>query len=127
VVTEDVVADGAGAATLRIQLPIVVGGAYATVSAAPVDGAILTFMGAAGTAYRQNAVFHKSAIQLTFAKLIMPRSGRAAYSTDPDTGITIRYWETSDGTNDTHLHRWDILFGVTNVDPRLGTRLSGTA
>jgi hypothetical protein len=83
-------------------------------------------MGAPSTSYRQNAVFHKSALQLTFAKLVMPRSGRAAYSTDKETGISIRYWETSDGTNDTHLHRWDLLFGRTNVDPRLGTRVSGT-
>lgn len=127
VVLEDAVADGAGAVTLTFQCPIIVGGAYATVNAAPANDAIVTFMGAASTTYRQNAIFHKSAIQLAFAKLVMPRSGRASYSTDPDTGITIRYWETSDGTNDTHLHRWDILFGVTNVDPRLGTRISGTA
>jgi hypothetical protein len=127
-VLEDAVADGTGAiAALKFQCPIIVGGAYATVNAAPADGAAITFMGDASTAYRQNAVFHKSALQLTFAKLVMPRSGRAAYSTDKNTGITIRYWETSDGTNDTHLHRWDILFGRTNVDPRLGTRISGTA
>jgi hypothetical protein len=124
----DYVADGGGAiADLKFQCPIIVGGAYATVSAAPADDAPITWMGVANTSYRQNAVFHKSALQLTFAKLVMPRSGRAAYSTDPDTGISIRYWETSDGTNDTHLHRWDILFGRTNIDPRLGTRLSGTA
>lgn len=127
-VLEDATADGGGAiAALSIQAPMIVGGAYATVNAAPADGAAITWMGVASTAYRQNAVFHKSALQLTFAKLVMPRSGRAAYSTDKETGISIRYWETSDGTNDTHLHRWDILFGVTNVDPRLGTRLSGTA
>lgn len=123
----DYVADGGGAiAALKVQCPMIVGGAYATVTAAPADNAPITFMGAANTSYKQNAVFHKSALQLTFAKLVMPRSGRAAYSTDPNTGISIRYWETSDGTNDTHLHRWDLLFGRTNVDPRLGTRLSGT-
>jgi hypothetical protein len=127
-VLEDAVADGGGAiAALKFQAPMIVGGAYATVDAAPADGALLTFMGNPSTSYRQNAVFHKSALQLTFAKLVMPRSGRAAYSTDKETGISIRYWETSDGTNDTHLHRWDLLFGRTNVDPRLGTRISGTA
>lgn len=126
-VLADATADGTGNVTLTIQNPMIVGGAYATVDAAPADNALLTFMGSPSTSYRQNAVFHKSALQLTFAKLVMPRSGRAAYSTDPNTGITIRYWETSDGTNDTHLHRWDILFGVTNVDSRLGTRMSGTA
>lgn len=126
-VLADAVADGGGAiAGLKIQCPMIVGGAYATVDAAPADNAPITWMGAPSTSYRQNAVFHKSALQLTFAKLVMPRSGRAAYSTDKETGISIRYWETSDGTNDTHLHRWDLLFGRTNVDPRLGTRESGT-
>lgn len=127
-VLADATADGTGAiAALSFQAPIIVGGAYATVDAAPADNAAITFMGVASTSYRQNAVFHKSALQLTFAKLVMPRSGRASYATDPDTGISIRYWETSDGTNDTHLHRWDMLFGRTNVDPRLGSRVSGTA
>lgn len=128
VVLEDATADGGGAiAALRIQSPIIVGGAYATVTAAPLNDAAVTWVGTASTPYMQNAIFHKSAIQLAFAKLVMPRSGRAAYSRDNETGITIRYWETSDGTNDTHLHRWDILFGLTVVDPRLGTRISGTA
>lgn len=122
----DAVADGGGAVTLTIQCPIIVGGAYATVDSAPADNAVVTWLGAASTSYPQNATFHKSAIQLAFAKLVMPRSGRASYSTDPDTGITIRYWETSDGTNDTHMHRYDVLFGVTNVDPRLGVRGSGS-
>jgi hypothetical protein len=126
-VLADAVADGTGAiAALKFQCPIIVGGAYATVDSAPADNAPITWMGAPSTSYRQNAVFHKSALQLTFAKLVMPRSGRAAYSTDKETGISIRYWETSDGTNDTHLHRWDLLFGRTNTDPRLGTRVSGT-
>lgn len=121
------VADGTGAIDdLAIANPIIVGGAYATVNAAPIDGATVTFKGTAGTPYPQNAVFKKDAIALAFARLVAPRTGKFSYATDPETGISIRYWQTSDGTNDTHLHRWDVLFGVTNVDRRLGTRLSGT-
>lgn len=127
VVLVDVTASGAGAATVTIANPIITSGAYMTVSAAPANNAVVTWMGAASTSYRQNAVFHKSAIALAFAKLTRPATGEYAYATDPDTGISIRYWKTSDGTNDTHLHRWDVLYGVTNVDRRLGTRVSGTA
>lgn len=127
-VLEDYVANGAGEINgMRIANPIITTGAYQTVNVAPADNAPITWMGAANTSYRQNAVFHKSAIALTYAKLTRPRTGEYAYSTDPETGVTIRYWQTSDGTNDTHLHRWDVLFGVTNVDRRLGTRVSGTA
>jgi hypothetical protein len=127
VVLADATADGAGAISLTVAVPIITALPYRTVSAAPADNAPITFMGAASTAYRQSAVFLKSAISLVFAKLVKPASGESEYSTDPATGISIRYWRTSDGTNDTHLHRWDVLFGADNVDPRLGTRISGTA
>lgn len=123
----DAVADGAGLVTLTIANPIIVGGAYATVNTAPLNNAAISFLGAPSTAYPQNAVFHKSAIALVFARLQDPYSGQASYATDPETGVSIRYWRTSDGTNDLHLHRWDALYGVKNVDRRLGTRLSGTA
>lgn len=127
VVLADATADGAGLATLSIANPIITSGAYQTVSAAPVDSAAITWLGTASTGYTQNAIFHKSAIALVFAKLIMPYSGEADYATDPETGVSVRYWRTSDGTNDLHLHRWDVLYGVKTVDRRLGTRLSGTA
>ena len=130
VVLADATADGAGKIALTIANPIIVAGtgadrAYATVTAAPADSANITWLGTASTAYRQNAVFHKSAIALTYAKLTQPYSGESAYSTDPDTGVTVRYWRASDIVNDKHFHRWDVLYGVTNVDRRLGTRLSG--
>lgn len=126
VVLEDATADGAGKAALTIANPIIVSGAFQTVDAAPADSAPITWKGTASAAYRQNAVFHKSSIALVFAKLVQPFSGEASYATDPETGVSIRYWRTSDGTNDTHLHRWDVLYGVKNVDRRLGVRLSGT-
>lgn len=127
VVLEDATADGSGNATITIANPIITSGAFQTVTAAPANGAAITWLGNASTAYRQNAVFHKSAIALVFAKLSDPFTGQASYATDPATGVTIRYWRTSDGVNDTHLHRWDVLYGVKNVDRRLGTRISGTA
>lgn len=126
-VLEDVTANGSGAATLTIANPIIVDGAYQTVSVVPANSAVITWMGAAGTAFRQNTSFHKSAIKLVSARLIKPASGITAFSRDPETGLTIRYWQTSDGTNDTHLHRWDVIYGVVNTDRRLGVRGSGTA
>lgn len=127
VVLADATANGSGEAALTIANPIITSGAYQTVTAAPADNAAISWLGTASTAYRQNAVFHKSAITLVFAKLTDPFTGQASYATDPQTGVTVRYWRTSDGVNDTHLHRWDVLYGVKNVDRRLGTRLSGTA
>ena len=118
-------ADGSGNATLTIANPIIASGAFQNASAAPANAAVLTWLGAAGQTYNANAAFHKQAITLVSAKLIMPYTGECDYSTDPDTGITLRYWRYSDGTNDVHNHRWDVLYGVANVDRRLGTRIGG--
>lgn len=121
-------ADGTGAvAALSISPPIITSGAYQNVSAAPADNAVMTWLGTASTTYRTNAAFHKTAIKLVSAKLVLPYSGEADYATDPDTGLTVRYWRYSDGATDTHNHRWDVFFGTKNVDRRLGTRMSGTA
>lgn len=124
-VLADATSDGSGNLTLSISPPIIISGAYQNVTAVPADNAAVTYLGALSTTYRANAAFHKTAIKLVSAKLIMPYSGEASYATDPDTGLTIRYWRYSDGTNDLHNHRFDILYGVVNADRRLGTRFSG--
>jgi len=125
--------------SLTISPPIITSGPFQTVacagtsSTAPDDDAAIQWMGndtesaTASTTYRFGTVFRKEAIALVSAKLIMPFSGEADYATDPETGITLRYWRSSDSTNDTHLHRFDVLYGVKNVDPQRGVRLSGTA
>jgi hypothetical protein len=118
-------AGGGGDVTLTISPPIITSGAFQTVTAAPADDVALTHLGALSTTYRFNAAFHKSAIKLVNVKPPNPYSGESDYATDPDTGISVRYWRYSDGTNDLHNHRWDVYYGVKNVDPRLGTTMFG--
>ena len=125
VLTAATASAGGAVAALEISPPIITTGAYRNVSAAPADNAVLTWFGSAGTTLRSNAAFHKNAIKLVSAKLVMPYTGEASYATDPDTGLTIRYWRYSDGANDTHNHRFDVLFGTVNADRRLGTRING--
>jgi hypothetical protein len=118
---------------LTISPPIITSGAFQTVSAAPADNAAIQWMGSDtetdtdATTYKYGTIFRPEALALVSAKLITPYSGEADFATDPETGLTVRYWRTSDGTNDTHLHRFDVVYGVKNVDPRRGTRISGTA
>jgi hypothetical protein len=118
--------------SLTISPPMIVSGPFQNVSAAPADNAAITWMSDAtegntdAIIYKPNVVLHPRAIALVSAKLTMPFTGEASYSTDPQTGISVRYWRSSDSTNDTHMHRFDVLYGVKNVDRRLGTRLFGT-
>lgn len=127
VVLADATANASGQAALTIANPIITSGAYQTVSAAPADDAAIIWMGTASTAYAQNAIFHRGSIALVGAKLVEPKSGVFSYSTDPETGISIRTWSQSDIANDLHSTRIDVLYGVCNLDRRLGLRLSGTS
>lgn len=135
-VLEDRVADGTGAIdNLKIFPQIIVAGtgggeadtntAFATVNAAPADGAAISFMGAAGLVMPVRAAWQKQAIQLVSARLETPMSDTSSFATDPETGISIRYWRGSDIATGKHIHRWDMIYGAKNVDPRLGTRISG--
>lgn len=137
-VVEALPATAGATASITISPPIIVPGtgggttadvnsAFATASAAPADAAVVTVLGANGITYKAASAFHKSAISMVFARLPMPMTGEASFASDPETGITIRYWRGSDITTGEHIHRWDTIYGATNVDTQLGTRISGTA
>lgn len=86
----------------------------------------VTVVGSDATNYRQNMVFHKNAFALVSVPLVSPpgavQVGRQSYK-----GTNVRVIPVYDGTNDVSAWRLDILYGVRAVDPRLATRLSGTA
>lgn len=135
VVTDATMSSGAG--TIDVTPPLIVPAtsdgvdtnantAFATVSAAAVDNAKVNFVGAASTTYRIRTAFRKNAIQMVTAQLVMPTTGIASFARDEETGIAIRYWRGSDITTGAHIHRWDCMFGATNVDPQMGTRIIGS-
>lgn len=131
--------DSNGDIDLEISPPIISSGPFQNVvcagtdTTAPDTGAAVQWMGdntetnTDATTYSFGTIFRPDAIALVSVKLARPFTGEADFATDPDTGISVRYWRSSDSTNDTHLHRFDVLYGVKMVDPRQGTRISGTA
>lgn len=135
VVTDATMSSGGG--TIDITPPLIVPAtsdgvdtnantAFATVSAAAVDNAKVNFVGAASTTYRIRSAFRKNAISMVSAQLVTPFNGISSFARDEETGIAIRYWRGSDITTGTHIHRWDCMFGATNVDPQMGTRIIGS-
>jgi len=136
-VLADATADSTGTVTLTIANPIIAATgagqtlktntAWQTVTAAPGDNAVVTFKGSASTTYNVPCVYHKDAIHLAFVRPARPHVGEFSYATDPVTGITIRNWSSSTFASDTHQYRTDVLYGIDNIDRRLGTKLSGTA
>lgn len=88
----------------------------------------VTFLGAALGAYRQNILFHKNAFALATVPLKKPDGipmEKQGLSTEG--GISVRLVPYYDGTNDISKWRFDVLYGIKTIDPRLAVRLSGTA
>lgn len=91
-----------------------------------LDGQAVTFLGTASTNYRQNMVFHKNAFALVSVPLISP-PGAVDVSRKSYKGLNVRVIPVYDGVNDESAWRLDILYGTKAIDPRLATRISGTA
>ena len=127
-----------GAGALTISPPLIVQGtndesgtsftnsAFGTVGTIPANGAYIQWAGAASTLLTVRSAFHKRAISLVSARLHAPFTGISSFATDPETGVTVRYWRGSDITTGAHIHRWDCMYGASVLDPFLGTRICGS-
>lgn len=98
--------------------------ALATVNAFPQSGATVTVVGAANTSYAQSLIYHKDAISLATADLIMPNNVDMA-SRQVHNGISMRIVRDFDINNDRMPTRVDVLYGFNAIRPALGVRLWG--
>jgi len=126
VVTADGTSDGSGNLTATISPPIITSGPHQTVDAAPADDAGINMVGAEATGYVQNLFYHKNAFACAMVPMEMPQ---AAYNGSRQTykNMSVRVIPIYDGTNDVSKWRLDVLYGRKLLDPRLATRVSGTA
>jgi len=125
VVTADI-SDTTGDMTIAISPSITISGQYQTVDAAPGDGATITVIGTASTAYPQNLAYHKDAFVLGMADLPLPKGvDMAARAVDPDSGLSVRIVRDYDINNDTMPCRIDVLYGWKAVYPELACRIQG--
>lgn len=114
-----------GPATLTISPPIITSGAYQTVTAAPADNAAITVeTGTGGTAYKQSLLLHPKAFALVTRPLNIPQGTGLKTSTKTGNKVTISCSEWVDGNTLNHYMRFDMLWGVKCLDPRLGMRLT---
>lgn len=131
VVTADVTSDAVttGDADVVIYPAMIWSGAFQNVSVQGVtdlDNQTVTWQSAASAQDRQNLVFHKNAFALVMVPLVKP-PGAVDVSRQSYKGTSVRIIPVYDGTNDISKWRCDILFGGAAIDPRLATRVSGTA
>lgn len=132
VVTTDVSSDAVttGDADVVVYPALIWTGAFQNVAVTSgvtdLNDKVVTWVQAAGAADRQNLVFHKNAFALVMVPLVSP-PGAVDVSRQSYKGTSVRIIPVYDGTNDISKWRCDILFGGKTIDPRLATRLSGSA
>lgn len=113
---------------LTIAPPIILSGPHQTVTISGgtlADGATITPVGTASTAYRQNLVFHKNAMSLAVVPMEMPQ-GAVNGSRKSYKGISVRVIPVYDAVNDLSKWRLDLLYGRALIDPRMSVRLTAT-
>jgi hypothetical protein len=81
----------------------------------------VSFIGSASTSYAQNLVFHKNAFALAIVPKVSP-PGAKDVARESYKGIPFY-----NGSTDVSTMRLDVLYGFKALDPRLATRISGTA
>jgi hypothetical protein len=134
VVTADVSSDAVttGDADVVVYPALIWTGAFQNVAVASgttdLNDKVVTWPSAASAQDRQNMVFHKNAFALVMVPLVKPPGAvdvsrqRQSYK-----GTSVRVIPVYDGTNDISKWRLDILFGGKAIDPRLATRINGSA
>jgi len=98
--------------------------ALATIDAFPANNAAVTFVGTASTVYPQNLVYHKNAITLATADLLLPQGVDMA-SRQVHNGISMRIVRQYDINNDRMPCRVDVLYGFATIRPPMACRIWG--
>jgi hypothetical protein len=129
VVTQNVVASGAGVATIPISGPgglgIILAGPFQTVTASPTNGAAINIQGTSGTSSPRGLAFHKDAFAFGCADLPLPGGVDIADRVnDKQLGCSIRLVRAYDINTDRFPTRLDILYGWTTLYPELATRIA---
>ena len=123
VVTEDLTATTTG--TLKIAPAIYTAAhALATVDTFPVSGKTITMVGTASKQYAQNLMYHKDAITLATADLLLPQGVDMA-SRQVHNGISMRIVRQYDINNDRMPCRVDVLYGFAAIRPPMAARIWG--
>lgn len=115
-----------GPAALTISPPIIVSGAYQTVTAAPVDNAPMTVRSgnAAGGPRPQSLLFCPKAIALVTRPIDIPSGSGVKTSRQTGNQVSLSVTEYVSGDTLRQRLRMDMLFGVKVLDQGLGMRLT---
>ncbi len=124
VAAADVTLDGSGAGTITVAPMYSGSNALATVVTLPATSKAVVFMGAAGITYPQNLVYHRDAIALATADLLLPQGVDMAARVE-NKGISLRIVRQFDINNDRMPCRVDVLYGYGLIRAPMACRVWG--
>lgn len=136
-IVADATMDGTGAGQIVIFPAMIVPGsgagdnvnintAHATVTAAPADNALLTFMGAANATLSPRAVIQKQAVVVNTVPLILPASDTSMRRKLTKIPLTVRMWQHSDFFTGAHGVRFDVALNANIRERRRIARVNGS-
>ena len=99
--------------------------ANATVTAAPANGATITWMGTANTAVKPRLLMDKSAVIVNTADLITPATGTSSRKSLTKVPLSVRMWQDSVFATGDHRIRFDVALTANIVDRRRIVRING--
>lgn len=125
VVLSDETADASGYATLDVSPAFYTSASNGlqNITAFPVDGAAITPVGSASTAYVQNLAYHKSAFRMVSVPLVTP-GGLDMSAQKTHEGMTIRVIRDYDVLTDKLIMRLDFLGGICAPRPEWAVRIT---
>ncbi len=100
--------------------------AHATVDAAPVDGATVTWITTASSLLKPRAILNKSAIVVNTADLIMPATGIGSRKSLTKVPLSVRMWQNSVFNTGEHQVRFDVALTPNVVVRRRIVRINGS-
>lgn len=112
-----------GSVTLKIVPPIQTSGSEQNVSNTPGADKDVLPLGTASTLYQQNIAFHKDAFYFVTADLPMPKNMGVDVAQRTWKGVTMRFMQGFDITQDMFVSRFDIAYGAGVLRPELAVRI----
>lgn len=128
-VTADVSSTAGGLVAIPISPAIILApNPRQTVTASPIDGALLSFVGLPTRYYKQNLGYHTDAFTLACVDLEKPPGNiEATRVTDPDNGFSMQSMRDFDSRTYTSINRTDILFGWAAIRKPTAVRIWSVA
>jgi hypothetical protein len=129
VVTANVQSNGAGVANIPISGPsgngLITGGPWQNVTASPANNAAVNVQGASAVTSSRGCAWHKDAITLAMADLVLPGGvDIAERASSKELGASFRLIRAYDINQDRFPFRGDVLYGAATLYPELGCRIA---